>query len=611
MSSRSLPVSSTRSFQTKPFSYNEENHTVQVIFTTGADVVRDGFVERLKVDERSVILDRLKAGASFLIEHEKDVRSVIGSVKDAWIKDGKGYAEIQLTRQEKHAELVRDLLDGILRNVSVGYFRHDSGQVIGENHGTQVLEFHRWEPFEISLVGVPADPGCYVRSKKTEEQEKTDRKTPPQIEKTTEGKAMACGKKTATETASKQPQEEEVKSASENRSLEERFDRFESVLTSFLQKEELQRNFEESSRRVSNGIEVGQEPIDHLKRGAVDALINRHNPKVELSDQGRNYANHTLFDVACDFVGSGLGRGRNRSEIVQRAISTTDFPELLGELSKNTIFASFNEIIENSYYKDFSEIKNLPDFNERRYHYKGRAGEFQKQPEGSEFKRYSLKTEEGEKWQLASYGGEIAFTRQAIINGEEMDIMDLATDFGTAAAKTELELVNDVFLKNQVMCDGKPLFAKHHKNLVEDAPLDAEGMHKARRTLQAQTGITDKKLGLVPKILMVGLDLELKALRFDASPLYPQLSDQVNPYAGRQKVIICPHLDNPGEWYLMAGNGQGIKHIHIGYLDGKREPQSKTYTENRTGSVVTSSWIDVAVRAMDYRGMTKCTGGDK
>ena len=605
------PVSSTRSFQSKPFSYNKENHSIQVIFTTGADVVRNGFVERLRVDERSVILDRLKAGASFLIEHEKDVRSVIGSVKDAWIKDGKGYAEIQLTRQEKHAELVRDLLDGILRNVSVGYFRHDCGQVIGENSGTQILEFHRWEPFEISLVGVPADPGCYVRSKKTEEAEKTDRKNPPQIEEQEERNTMACGQKTSQEKDSKTLQTDEIKNTSDTRMLEDRFDRLESILTKFLQKDELQRNFDESDRRVSHRIEVGKEPTDHLKRGAVDALINRHNPKVELTEQGRAYVDHSLFDVACDFVGNGLGRGRNKNEVVQRAISTTDFPELLGELSKNTIYSAFNEIIENSYYRDFTEIKNIPDFNERRYHYLGRAGEFQKQPEGSEFKRYSLKTEEGEKWQLASYGGEIAFTRQAIINGEEMDIMDLATDFGTAAAKTELELVNDVFLNNQVMCDGKPLFSKYHKNFVENAALDAEGMLKARQTLQAQTGITDKKIGLVPKILMVGLDLELKALRFDASPLYPQVSGQVNPYAGRQKVIICPHLNNPGEWYLMAGNGQGVKHIHIGYLDGKRQPQTQIYTEKSTGSVVTSGWIDVAVRAMDYRGMTKCTGGDK
>jgi len=152
-------------------SFNEDAHTIEVVFTTGATVRRvswrEGeFDEELVVSPQAVRLDRLNAGAPFLDTHYSyELGGVIGSVVkgSARIADGKGYATILLTRRETAAGAVQDIRDGIINNVSVGYRTHRVE--IEEREGAVPL--HRaidWEPYEISAVPIPADAGAQIRS---------------------------------------------------------------------------------------------------------------------------------------------------------------------------------------------------------------------------------------------------------------------------------------------------------------------------------------------------------------------------------------------------------------------------------------------------------------
>lgn len=153
-------------------SFNEDDNTIDVIFSTGAKVRRyswsEGpYDEELEVSDKSVRLERLNLGAPFLDTHDSyRVRSMLGSVVpgSAYIKDGKGHAKVALSRREEVKGAVQDIRDGILRNVSVGYRYHKVEKIEGQEGDPALWRVVDWEPLEISAVPVPADPGAQIRS---------------------------------------------------------------------------------------------------------------------------------------------------------------------------------------------------------------------------------------------------------------------------------------------------------------------------------------------------------------------------------------------------------------------------------------------------------------
>jgi HK97 family phage major capsid protein len=126
-----------------------------------AEVDRWFGLERLDHAPKSIRLDRLNDGAPLLLNH--DPSQQIGVVERAWIdnKDKKGRAEVRFSRSALASEILIDVLDNIRRNVSTGYRVHDFKLESSDDSG----EHYRvtdWEPLELSIVSVPADPGVGI-----------------------------------------------------------------------------------------------------------------------------------------------------------------------------------------------------------------------------------------------------------------------------------------------------------------------------------------------------------------------------------------------------------------------------------------------------------------
>jgi phage head maturation protease len=147
------------------------NDTIDVVWTTGAVVRRRSAVngvydEELVVTAPSVRLGRLNDGAPFLNTHDDyRIESVIGSVVSgsATIDNkGRGLASIKLSRAPADADIVGKIKDRIIRSISVGYVVHEVE--IDSDRDVPLWRCIDWEPFELSAVAVPADPGAHVRS---------------------------------------------------------------------------------------------------------------------------------------------------------------------------------------------------------------------------------------------------------------------------------------------------------------------------------------------------------------------------------------------------------------------------------------------------------------
>lgn len=148
---------------------NEENRTVELSFSSEEPYERYWGVEILDHSITSVNMDRLNNAAPLLFNHDRDV--VIGVVEYAKIENRRGVALVRFGNSEKAKEVFSDVVDGIMKNASVGY-QINKRELISKSDGVETYRVTNWQPFEISIVSVPADQSVGVgRSNELEEQE--------------------------------------------------------------------------------------------------------------------------------------------------------------------------------------------------------------------------------------------------------------------------------------------------------------------------------------------------------------------------------------------------------------------------------------------------------
>ena len=130
-----------------------DERTFEFPFSSEYPVARYFGNEILSHDRGAADLSRLNDGAPLLFNHDPD--RVIGVVERAYIDDKsrRGYARVRFSRNEFAQEILRDVQDGILRNVSFGYSiekmeERSSGDFVATS----------WKSLELSVVAIPADP---------------------------------------------------------------------------------------------------------------------------------------------------------------------------------------------------------------------------------------------------------------------------------------------------------------------------------------------------------------------------------------------------------------------------------------------------------------------
>jgi HK97 family phage major capsid protein/HK97 family phage prohead protease len=151
--SRDLEGQLLKRAEVADFTVSEDERSIEFPFSSEYPVARYFGNEILQHDERSVDLARLNDSAPLLFNH--DPNKVIGVVERAWI-DGKkkrGYVNVRFSRNAFAQEVLADVRDGVLRNVSFGYAINDM-----EQRGSGDFVATSWSPYEVSVVSIPADP---------------------------------------------------------------------------------------------------------------------------------------------------------------------------------------------------------------------------------------------------------------------------------------------------------------------------------------------------------------------------------------------------------------------------------------------------------------------
>jgi HK97 family phage major capsid protein len=135
--------------------------TVQLSFSSEAPVDRGFEIEILDHAPGSVRLGRLNNGGALLMDHNRTDQ--VGVVESATIdaKTKKGRAVVRFSKAQRPEEIFQDVQDGIRRLVSVGYRIH-KWVTESKADGVETVRVTDWEPFEISIVSIPADDSVGV-----------------------------------------------------------------------------------------------------------------------------------------------------------------------------------------------------------------------------------------------------------------------------------------------------------------------------------------------------------------------------------------------------------------------------------------------------------------
>ncbi len=139
-----------------------EDGVIELSFSSEAPYERIFGPEILDHNKKSVRLKRLKDVGCVLFNHDRD--RVIAGIKRVWLgDDGKCHAKIRFDEDEPSQIIKKKVESGTLKGVSVGYQVYDWEEV-GKNAKSTDGKYkgpcwvaRDWEPYEFSIVSVPAD----------------------------------------------------------------------------------------------------------------------------------------------------------------------------------------------------------------------------------------------------------------------------------------------------------------------------------------------------------------------------------------------------------------------------------------------------------------------
>lgn len=627
-------------------SFNSENRTVDVIFSTGSRVLRvpffdEPFYEELSMDPKHIRLDRLNGGAPVLNNHSsRELDDVIGVVENARVDGKKGFATLRFSDREDIQGIVRDIENGILRNVSIGY-RVNKFEEIERKKGDdyRTLRAVDYEPFEISIVGVPADRKAQVRNESLEENDceivlrgtEMDEKTKtgevveaPVVETRSEPKVEVKVEKVVDEDAVNKAVETERKRVAEievacraggiEGEEKEKFikegtsvDAVRKLIVERLEKKDME-------KETRSKVEVGNDNTrEHFRAGIENAILHRVG-NAELNEHGKEFKNNKLMKMAERLLSKNGVRTENMTdyEIATRAMhSTSDFPEILANV--------LNKSLQNAYevspatYEPFTRMRTVSDFKQISSVKLGEGEALEKVLEGGEFKKGTV-SESAEKYQVEDYGKIYAFTRKMLINDDLSAFDRLPAIMANRARDLESDLAWAIITGNPIMSDGFALFSSDHDNLAgAGAAPSITTLGNARSAMRLQVGLDLQYLNIRPQYLMVPPQLETVAEQLVSATLNPDDTSKVNPFnpSGRTplQVIVEPRLgDNSSTaWYLAASLNQ-VEMLEMAKLEGQEAP----FVDSQMGFEIDGiQWKirhTLGVQVLDHRGLYKNAG---
>ena len=618
-------------FDIKP---DAESRTFTIPVSSEASVERWWGTEILDHSPDAIDMTRLQDGAPLLLDH--DPTRQIGVIEGATVgQDKRLNATVRFSRSALGEEVFQDVVDGIRRNVSIGY-RIDALEEVSKN----TYSATRWMPMEISVVSVPADAGVgFGRSDSdynpTEllNQKRSPAMSDP-IEETPVEETAPVSEELQAVSAEAPVDAEEIRALAA-KSERARIARINEVgqrahidaetIKRFIDNgtpaeeasKELIRMWSEKvdSQSASVHIEAGLSSEDKFRAGAVAALAHRAGfEKDDPANEFRGKSLHELGARALEMKGHKVAN-MTRSEIagmLLRGHSTSDFPLLLADVANKSLQNAYG--VYPAIWNQIANVGSVSDFKTINMVRMGSFSSLSTIIEGAEYTAGTF-GEEREQLTAVTKGKYIQMTRQMIINDDLSGFSRMASMLGRAAARTVNADVLGVLTANAALSDGTALFHADHGNLAgSGGAVSVATLSAARAAMRKQKDPSEQDyLNIMPRFLLVPVGKEDIAREVITSAYNTDTTAQLkrNPISGWSalEVLSDPLLDDNSStaWYMLA-DPMDAPLLEVRFLDGQQTPYVASEEEFMTDAVRWKVRLDYGVAANDFRGGYKNGG---
>jgi hypothetical protein len=647
----------------RPSSVNVDARTVEVVFASDISYTRNdwytgmAYDEVLSMDPAHVRLERMQSGAPLCDNHNRFGRTldcVFGVVEEVRLEGSQMVGVIRFSKRATAEEIFQDVIDGILRNFSIGYRVYAYDREAATETKIETRTAVSWEPFELSITPVPADYTAQVRTQNKNLLNPQNKPTVMDEDILTPGATptVAPTAPVATETRTGAP------APAATPALVPAIVNPPVVATDIVTRTAAQvdvanpvsvmqlvrmaglpvtvaedlvgRNLSASAvtaevtrlYEAAGSANVTDRPAavtggDEAVRSAADmtnAILHRSGAAgVELTDGGRRFRSLNMLRMAGQFL---EGRGIRTSEMGNREIAkramqyrfggahtSSDFPTILGSAINISLRKAYE--LQPRTFMPFSRRELHADLREHsKAQLSGLVGNFGKVKEGGEYKSATF-TEAVESYKVEKYGEEVPYTLEMIIQDRLDAFSRIPTALAAKAAQLQSDLVYGVLSANANMADGNALFsAAHGNNAASGGAITEASLNAARTAMMLQKDLNGDFIGVSPRFIVVGPTRMLEAQKM-LTGITANTTGAVNVFAGSLTLIVEPRLGSA--WYLMA-DPSSVDTINYAFLDGEGELFTETYQDPSTDSTKVKARMFFGTKAIDHRGMYRNAG---
>lgn len=642
----------------EPATLDAESRTVDLLFYTGAYVRRYSFEHgpielAFSMTPSAVRMDRMNSGAPLLNAHSSwDLSDVIGVVEKASVEGGKGYATVRFSDRDNVEPIFRDVQNRIIRNVSMGAVIHQMKEVTEKGDATKKFLAIDWEPMEISLVPIGADPGATALAEHGEQfpctitlsaaaganarMEGTMKVRLLNTNETIEIEDAAFDEKLHSKDLSPP---DPVDDKSEDRKLADLKDsdsKRQSRIRELMVHFELDDVWAQRHIKLGSSVEIAvadgrrrvaaQAPqIDgRLTVGAdydsigwkssriIEALAARA-MRQPCPDPARQWERATIAECAYVILEQrGETRGRvldplrSPYDVVRLAMGTSDFPGILANVLNKTLLPAYETATPS--YRRIAQQRNFRDYRPHRF---VRPGDFPltlQVGEGGEVTEGAM-GESSETVTALKYGRILNILWEILAN----DDVGAFADFGGLVARRIVDRENALFYATCIaagsglgpaLADGVAVHNSAHGNVNSAGALSNDRLNEAFGLMAAQVSIDGLKSNTSPRVVLTSATSHILA-RTLLTAITPAQASQVNPFAGMLEAVFDANLS--GTRYYVIADPASVPCFIYGTVNGQG-PRFEVRQGFEVEGVQVKAVHDFGCGAIDYRGTVSGAG---
>ena len=575
----------------------------------------DGSFERWfeALDMRGADLSRF-TDAPVLEDHDHSARRVVGRVVAARVAGDKLLATLRISSADDVEPVWQRIADGTLSTVSVGYRVH---RYEPDKSRPRTWIARAWQPLEISLVAIPADPAARVRGAAVS---LPDAKENPLMEPITTPaevpdlvrveRERVASIDVAVEAARALLPAERVAAV-----------RAEAIAQGWTGDATRRALFDELVRHAPRPSiparpETGPAHDDPavIRDAMAEAIAVRAMPGYRPKGDGRyaEFVGLRISEMARELLlarGERVDRRTPAHTLVQRSLLTvSDLPALLASAGQR-ILAQL--LAADSPARALCRPRQVRDFRQIEAIIFAGPGRLEQVLEGGEV-TIAPPAERREVGRARTYARQLHISREALINDDLGVFSEPLRLFATAIQETEAAEFLKLFATNGSgwgpnMADGQPLFHTSHGNIVT-AAMGTAGIGEARRVMRLQQLPGGGLARVTPRHLLVGPEQETAAERV-LSELSIATSENDRPvFANRLVLHVEPRLAGPA-WFLFADPNEAAiaEFVTLERTGGVPQVESFDLGPNRLG-IALRCVHDFAIVPTSYVGAVRATG---